>query len=94
MALWRRGRDSDLVAERTDVAHRAVDGAARATRTSIGPVAHLEAEGVHGTVWAGDEGADAEDVRIGNAGTDGLLRLGAVPPEDRQYLELLRLMKP
>jgi 8-oxo-dGTP pyrophosphatase MutT (NUDIX family) len=32
-----------------------------------------------------------------DAGTvmiDGLLRLGAVPPEDRQYLELLRLMKP
>ena len=32
-----------------------------------------------------------------DAGTvmiDGLLRMGAVPPEDRQYLEMLRLMKP
>ena len=32
-----------------------------------------------------------------DAGTvmiDGLLRLGALPPEDPQYLELLRLMKP
>jgi hypothetical protein len=25
---------------------------------------------------------------------DGLLRLGAVLPEDAQYLDLLRLMKP
>ena len=25
---------------------------------------------------------------------DGLLRLGAVPPEDTQYLDLLRLLKP
>ena len=32
-----------------------------------------------------------------DAGTvmiDGLLRLGAVLPEDRQYLDMLRLMKP
>ena len=25
---------------------------------------------------------------------DGLLRMGAVPPEDPQYLDLLRLLKP
>ena len=38
---------------------------------------------------AGDFTLDAGTVMI-----DGLLRLGAVLPEDRQYLEMLRLMKP
>jgi len=38
---------------------------------------------------AGEFTLDAGTVMI-----DGLLRMGAVPPEDRQYLELLRLMKP
>jgi hypothetical protein len=38
---------------------------------------------------AGDFTLDAGVVMI-----DGLLRLGAVLPEDSQYLDLLRLMKP
>lgn len=40
-------------------------------------------------LFAGDFTLDAGTVMI-----DGLLRLGAVLPEDRQYLDLLRLMKP
>jgi 8-oxo-dGTP pyrophosphatase MutT (NUDIX family) len=40
-------------------------------------------------ILAGDFTLDAGTVMI-----DGLLRLGAVLPEDRQYLDLLRLMKP
>ena len=38
---------------------------------------------------AGDFTLDAGAVMI-----DGLLRLGAVLPEDPQYLDLLRLLKP
>jgi hypothetical protein len=38
---------------------------------------------------AGDFTLDAGAVMI-----DGLLRLGAVLPEDAQYLDLLRLLKP
>jgi 8-oxo-dGTP pyrophosphatase MutT (NUDIX family) len=40
-------------------------------------------------ILGGDFTLDAGTVMI-----DGLLRLGAVLPEDRQYLDLLRLMKP
>jgi 8-oxo-dGTP pyrophosphatase MutT (NUDIX family) len=38
--------------------------------------------------------ADEFTLDAGTVMIDGLLRLGAVLPEDRQYLELLRLMKP
>ena len=40
-------------------------------------------------ILAGDFTLDAGAVMI-----DGLLRLGAVMPEDVQYLDLLRLLKP
>jgi 8-oxo-dGTP pyrophosphatase MutT (NUDIX family) len=49
----------------------------------------LPVEEVLQHLLAGDFTLDAGTVMI-----DGLLRLGAVLPEDRQYLELLRLMKP
>jgi 8-oxo-dGTP pyrophosphatase MutT (NUDIX family) len=46
-------------------------------------------EEVIGNILAGDFTLDAGAVMI-----DGLLRLGAVMPEDAQYLDLLRLLKP
>jgi len=49
----------------------------------------LPVEEVLQHLLAGEFTLDAGTVMI-----DGLLRMGAVPPEDRQYLELLRLMKP
>lgn len=49
----------------------------------------LPIEEVIQAILVGDFTLDAGTVMI-----DGLLRLGAVPPEDAQYLELLRLMKP
>jgi len=49
----------------------------------------LPVEDVMQSVLAGEFGLDAGTVMI-----DGLLRLGAVLPEDPQYLEVLRLMKP
>ncbi len=49
----------------------------------------LPVEEVLQHLLAGDFTLDAGTVMI-----DGLLRLGAVLPEDRQYLDLLRLMKP
>ena len=49
----------------------------------------LPVEEVLQHILAGDFTLDAGIVMI-----DGLLRLGAVLPEDRQYLDLLRLMKP
>jgi 8-oxo-dGTP pyrophosphatase MutT (NUDIX family) len=49
----------------------------------------LPVEEVMQNVLAGEFGLDAGTVMI-----DGLLRLGAVLPEDPQYLEVLRLMKP
>jgi 8-oxo-dGTP pyrophosphatase MutT (NUDIX family) len=49
----------------------------------------LPVEDVLLAILAGDFTLDAGTVMI-----DGLLRLGAVLPEDRQYLDLLRLMKP
>ena len=41
------------------------------------------------SILTGEFTLDAGAVMI-----DGLLRLGVVPPEDRQYLDLLRLLKP
>jgi len=38
--------------------------------------------------------AGAFTLDSGTVMIDGLLRLGAVLPEDAQYLELLRMMKP
>lgn len=49
----------------------------------------MPVEEVLQNLLAGDFTLDAGTVMI-----DGLLRLGAVLPEDRQYLDLLRLMKP
>lgn len=49
----------------------------------------MAVEEVMQNLLAGDFTLDAGAVMI-----DGLLRLGAVPPEDPQYLDLLRLMKP
>lgn len=49
----------------------------------------MRVEEVMEGILAGDFTLDAGTVMI-----DGLLRLGAVLPEDRQYLEILRLMKP
>ena len=49
----------------------------------------MPVEEVLQAILAGDFTLDAGTVMI-----DGLLRLGAVLPEDRQYLDLLRLMKP
>lgn len=46
-------------------------------------------EEVIGNVLAGDFTLDAGAVMV-----DGLLRLGAVMPEDAQYLDILRLLKP
>jgi 8-oxo-dGTP pyrophosphatase MutT (NUDIX family) len=49
----------------------------------------MAAEDVLASLLAGDFTLDAGAVMI-----DGLLRLGAVLPEDPQYLDLLRLLKP
>ena len=49
----------------------------------------LAVEDVMASILAGEFTLDAGVVMI-----DGLLRLGAVLPEDAQYLDLLRLMKP
>lgn len=49
----------------------------------------LPVEEVLQNLLTGDFTLDAGTVTI-----DGLLRLGAVLPEDRQYLDMLRLMKP
>ncbi len=49
----------------------------------------MPVEEVMKDLLAGDFTLDAAVVMV-----DGLLRLGALPPEDPQYLDLLRLMKP
>jgi hypothetical protein len=49
----------------------------------------MRVEEVLQNLLTGDFTLDAGTVMI-----DGLLRLGAVLPEDRQYLDMLRLMKP
>jgi len=49
----------------------------------------MPVEEVMAGILAGEFTLDAGVVMI-----DGLLRLGAVLPEDAQYLDLLRLMKP
>jgi 8-oxo-dGTP pyrophosphatase MutT (NUDIX family) len=49
----------------------------------------MAVEDVLASILAGEFTLDAGVVMI-----DGLLRLGAVLPEDAQYLDLLRLMKP
>jgi len=49
----------------------------------------VRVEDVLQSILAGEFTLDAGVVMI-----DGLLRLGALVPEDPQYLDLLRLMKP
>jgi 8-oxo-dGTP pyrophosphatase MutT (NUDIX family) len=55
----------------------------------VAEIRRLPVEDVLGALLAGDFTLDSGVVMI-----DGLLRLGAVLPEDAQYLDLLRLMKP
>ena len=55
----------------------------------VSQVRCMPVEEVLQNLLTGDFTLDAGAVMI-----DGLLRLGAVLPEDRQYLDLLRLMKP
>jgi 8-oxo-dGTP pyrophosphatase MutT (NUDIX family) len=55
----------------------------------VSELKRMRVEDVVQCILTGDFTLDAGTVMI-----DGLLRLGAVLPEDRQYLELLRLMKP
>ena len=52
-------------------------------------IKHVPIEEVLHALLAGEFSLDAGAVMI-----DGLLRMGAIPPEDPQYLELLRLLKP
>jgi 8-oxo-dGTP pyrophosphatase MutT (NUDIX family) len=55
----------------------------------VGEILLMPVEEVLQNILVGEFTLDAGPVMI-----DGLLRLGALPPEDPQYLELLRLMKP
>ena len=55
----------------------------------VSEIRSMAVEEVLQRLLAGEFTLDAGTVMI-----DGLLRLGAVLPEDRQYLDLLRLMKP
>jgi 8-oxo-dGTP pyrophosphatase MutT (NUDIX family) len=55
----------------------------------VAEIVLMPVEEVVQNILAGEFTLDAGTVMI-----DGLLRLGALPPEDRQYLDLLRLMKP
>jgi len=55
----------------------------------VAEIKRMPVEDVLQSLLAGEFTLDAGTVMI-----DGLLRLGAVLPEDRQYLDLLRLMKP
>lgn len=55
----------------------------------VAEIRRLPLEDVVQQILTGDFTLDAGAVMI-----DGLLRLGAVPPEDPQYLDLLRLLKP
>ncbi len=55
----------------------------------VDEILRLPVEDVVQRILSGDFTLDAGTVTI-----DGLLRLGAVLPEDSQYLDLLRLMKP
>jgi len=55
----------------------------------VSEIVRLPVEDVVQRILAGEFTLDAGTVTI-----DGLLRLGAVLPEDPQYLDLLRLMKP
>ena len=55
----------------------------------VSEIRRTPVEDVLAALLAGDFTLDSGVVMI-----DGLLRLGAVLPEDPQYLDLLRLMKP
>ncbi len=55
----------------------------------VSEIRRMPVEEVLQAILAGEFSLDAGCVMI-----DGLLRLGAIEPEDRMYLELLRLMKP
>jgi hypothetical protein len=55
----------------------------------VAAITCMPVEEVLENVFTGDFTLDAGVVMI-----DGLLRLGAMLPEDPQYLDLLRLMKP
>jgi hypothetical protein len=55
----------------------------------VSEIRRMLVEEVLENLLAGDFTLDAGAVMI-----DGLLRLGAVLPEDSQYLDLLRLLKP
>lgn len=55
----------------------------------VAEILRMPVEEVVAAILGGEFTLDAGTVMI-----DGLLRLGAVLPEDRQYLEILRLMKP
>ena len=55
----------------------------------VAEIRRMPVEEVMGEMLAGSFTLDAAAVMV-----DGLLRLGAIPPEDPQYLDLLRLLKP
>jgi 8-oxo-dGTP pyrophosphatase MutT (NUDIX family) len=55
----------------------------------VSEIRRMPVEEVIASILAGEFTLDAGAVMV-----DGLLRLGAVLPEDSQYLDLLRLMKP
>jgi len=55
----------------------------------VADIVRMPVEDVIQEILAGEMTLDAGAVMI-----DGLLRLGAIPPEDPQYLDLLRLLKP
>jgi hypothetical protein len=55
----------------------------------VAEIRRMPVEDVLESILGGEFTLDAGVVMI-----DGLLRLGAVLPEDSQYLDLMRLMKP
>ena len=55
----------------------------------VAEIRRMPVEDVMGEMLAGSFTLDSAAVMV-----DGLLRLGAIPPEDPQYLDLLRLLKP
>ncbi|HXZ48739.1 MAG TPA: DUF4743 domain-containing protein [Usitatibacter sp.] len=57
--------------------------------SEVSEIRLVRVEDVIGNILAGDFTFDAGAVMV-----DGLLRLGAVLPEDVQYLDMLRLLKP
>jgi hypothetical protein len=55
----------------------------------VAEIPRMPVEEVIQEILGGEFTLDAGAVMI-----DGLLRLGAVPPEDPQYIDLLRMLKP